>query len=160
IDGWLRLESVPPQVATVIPGDDSPAYILYTSGSTGKPKGVVVSHRAAVAFVEWCFDTFKPTADDRFSSHGPLHFDLSIHDLYVAWRSGGSVLLLDDELSKDPRRLAPLIAEERLTTWYSTPSALSLLEQHGHLEQHDCRSLRIVHFAGEVFPIPRLRAIM
>ncbi len=160
VDLWLRTVGAPRSAQTVIPSEDSPAYILYTSGSTGKPKGVVVSHRAAVAFVEWCFETFRPTADDRFSSHAPLHFDLSIHDLYVSWRCGGSVLLLDDELSKDPRRLAPLIAEERLTIWYSTPSALSLLEQHGHLEQHDCSSLRIVHFAGEVFPIPRLRAIM
>jgi non-ribosomal peptide synthetase component F len=32
---------------------DDLAYILYTSGSTGTPKGVCISHRNALAFIEW-----------------------------------------------------------------------------------------------------------
>jgi len=145
---------------TVHPPDDEPAYILYTSGSTGKPKGVVVSHRAATSFVDWCYATFEPTAEDRFSSHAPFHFDLSIHDLFVSLKCGAQVTLIGEELGKDPGRLVETIAAERFTIWYSTPSILALLEEHGHLDRHDCRSLRIIHFAGEVFPIPRLRRSM
>ena len=33
--------------------ESDPAYLLYTSGSTGKPKGVILTHRNALAFVEW-----------------------------------------------------------------------------------------------------------
>ncbi|MCC6774462.1 MAG: AMP-binding protein, partial [Gemmatimonadaceae bacterium] len=82
--------AVPPAPACT-PDPDDLAYILYTSGSTGKPKGVMLSHRAAVAFVEWCSTTFTPRADDRFSSHAPFHFDLSILDLYVPLKHGATV---------------------------------------------------------------------
>jgi amino acid adenylation domain-containing protein len=157
---WLTALAPLHPTAAADPDPDAPAYLLYTSGSTGKPKGVVVSHRSATAFVDWCSDSFSPTPEDRFSSHAPFHFDLSIHDLFVSLKHGASVLLIGDDDSKNPQRLASLIARERITIWYSTPSILALLEEHGRLERHDCRSLRYVLFAGEVFPIPSLRRLL
>lgn len=148
-----------PQAATADPGPDGLAYILYTSGSTGKPKGVMLTHRCAVSYVDWCSDVFQPTEEDRFSSHAPLHFDLSILDIYVPLKHGGTLILIGEELGKDPLNLAPLIAEKRITVWYSTPSILSLLAQYGKLARHDYSALRFVFFAGEVFPVPQLRAL-
>ncbi|TMK80705.1 MAG: D-alanine--poly(phosphoribitol) ligase, partial [Actinobacteria bacterium] len=58
------------------------AYILYTSGSTGTPKGVMLSHRNALTFVEWSARRIGIGPDDRVSNHAPLHFDLSVFDLY------------------------------------------------------------------------------
>ena len=145
---------------TVRPRTEDLAYILYTSGSTGRPKGVMLSHRAAIAYVDWCTDTFAPTASDRFSSHAPLHFDLSILDLYASAANGAAVVLIGEELGKDPLRLAEVIATEKITVWYSTPSILSLLAQYGKLERHDYAALRFVLFAGEVFPVPKLREIV
>ncbi len=141
------------------PGDEQTAYILYTSGSTGLPKGVPLSHAAALSFVGWCSHTFDVGPSDRFSSHAPLHFDLSILDLYLCAASAGTLVLVDLELGRQPRRLAPLIAEQRITVWYSTPSILSILVQAGQLERHDASSLRYVLFAGEVFPLSQLRAL-
>jgi amino acid adenylation domain-containing protein len=148
-----------PAATTQDPGPDGLAYILYTSGSTGKPKGVMLTHRCAVSYVDWCTDTFQPNENDRFSSHAPLHFDLSILDIYVPLKHGAHLILIGEELGKDPLKLAPLIAEKKITSWYSTPSILSLLAQYGKLERHDYSALRFVHFAGEVFPVPQLRAL-
>ncbi len=134
------------------------AYILYTSGSTGVPKGVVHTHRSALAFVDWCSEALQPSPDDRFSSHAPFHFDLSIFDLYVSIKHGGTLVLIGDALGKHPTGLASTIAERRISVWYSTPSILRLLVEMGKLERHP-HAPRLVLFAGEVFPIKHLRAL-
>lgn len=135
------------------------AYILYTSGSTGRPKGVMHSHRTALSFVDWCSDEFAPVPEDRFSSHAPFHFDLSILDLFVSIKHGATVVLIGEELGKQPMRLAPLIADSKITIWYSTPSILRLLTEFGHLDRLDLSRLRLVLFAGEVFPMKHLAAL-
>jgi len=127
------------------------AYILHTSGSTGRPKGVVLSHQNAAVFVNWCRDEFQPTPHDRVSSYAPLHFDLSILDVFLTLSSGATLVLIDAKTAKSPKALAALIAQERITIWYSTPTALMLLMQAG-LQQYDCSPLRIILYAGEVFP--------
>jgi amino acid adenylation domain-containing protein len=136
------------------------AYILYTSGSTGNPKGVTLTHENATSFVDWCSDEFRPTAQDRFSSHAPFHFDLSILDLYVPLKHGATLHLVSEAVGKNPDEVATFIAANQLTVWYSTPSILSLLAQFGHLEKRDCSALRLVLFAGEVFPVKHLRSIV
>ncbi len=148
-----------PPTQSIYPPLDSLAYILYTSGSTGKPKGVMLSHLAAVSFVDWCSETFQPRPEDTFSSHAPFHFDLSILDLYVSIKHGAGLVLIGEEAGKEPVGLAQLIADYRISVWYSTPSILSLLAQYGRLERHDFSVLRLVLFAGEVFPVPQLRAV-
>ena len=143
----------------VSPSLDDLAYILYTSGSTGKPKGVMLTNRAAISFVDWCSEAFGPDLNDRFSSHAPFHFDLSILDIYLPIKHGASLVLISEEIGKDPARLAAMISESNITSWYSTPSILSFLAQYGRLERYDYSSLRMVHFAGEVFPVKHLRAL-
>lgn len=91
LDSYGSVES---SGSETVPLDDL-AYILYTSGSTGKPKGVMLTHRNASAYVEWCSRVFAPSGDDRFSSHAPFHFDLSILDLYVPLKHAATVDNLD-----------------------------------------------------------------
>lgn len=139
--------------------DEDLAYILYTSGSTGTPKGVMLTHGCATSFVDWCSTTFEPRSDDRFSSHAPFHFDLSILDLYVPLKHAATVVLIPAELGREPIGLAQLIAERRLTVWYSTPTILAVLAEFGKMARHDYSALRLVLFAGEVFPVKYLRAV-
>jgi amino acid adenylation domain-containing protein len=131
---------------------ESAAYILYTSGSTGRPKGVCLSHRNALAFVDWATETLQATPADRFANHAPLNFDLSVLDLYAAFAAGASVHLVPPELAHAPRALTDLIERSGLTVWYSVPSALMLMMRDGGLLDRPLPHLRAVLFAGEVFP--------
>jgi amino acid adenylation domain-containing protein len=158
LDEEDRRAKAPPAKTAVSQPDDL-AYILYTSGSTGKPKGVILTHRNAVSFVEWCSETFAPTLEDRFSSHAPFHFDLSILDIYTCVKHGATLVVVGEEIGKKPE-LAQLIADMKITVWYSAPSILSLMAQYGKLESRNYASLRLVLFAGEVFPITHLKSLV
>src|SRR5207244_4492968 len=96
----------------VAPNDT--AYILHTSGSTGRPKGVVLSHQNAAVFVNWCRETFQPTPEDRLSSYAPLHFDLSILDVFLSISSAATLVLIDSKTAKAPKALAAVIPQQRI----------------------------------------------
>src|SRR5258707_5897276 len=135
------------------------AYILYTSGSTGRPKGVMLSHQNALTFVEWCAEEFQVRSEDRLSNHAHLHFELSVFDVYNTLEAGATVYLITEDLAMFPTSLANFIATEGITIWYSVPSALMLLLLHGRLTPEKLNSIRILLFAGEVFPMKYLRQL-
>lgn len=138
------------------------AYILYTSGSTGTPKGVCISHGNALAFVEWAVATAELTPADRLSNHAPFHFDLSVFDLYGAFATGACVVLLPDAHSFVPARLVDTLVQERISVWYSVPSVLILMmDRAALLARSDLKDLplRLIFFAGEPFPINKLRPL-
>ncbi|MGA2102497.1 MAG: amino acid adenylation domain-containing protein [Candidatus Sulfotelmatobacter sp.] len=157
---WSQLAEFPashaPEVAMI---ETDLAYILYTSGSTGRPKGVMLSHQNALTFVEWCAEEFQVRSEDRLSNHAPLHFDLSVFDVYNTLEAGATVYLITEDLALFPTSLANFIDTQKITIWYSVPSALMLLLLHGRLTVEKLKSLRVILFAGEVFPMKYLRQL-
>jgi amino acid adenylation domain-containing protein len=139
------------------PGDL--AAILYTSGSTGTPKGVKITHRNLYAFVGWAREELDVGPDDVFAGHASFNFDLSTFDLFVAMSVGAALWIIEDAQARDVTVLARGIREHGVTVWYSVPSILNLLAVSGALTHEVAAGLRYVLFAGEVYPIPQLRAL-
>ena len=128
------------------------ALILFTSGSTGRPKGVELSHRAVSAFVRWTADQFHIAPGDRIASPSPLGFDLSTFDLFNMALCGATAVLVPDHIVWMPRFLAQFVRESRISCWYSVPSILAGMLQRGRMAEHSYPDLRLILFAGEVFP--------
>jgi amino acid adenylation domain-containing protein len=157
---WAMLSDYPASPAPeIVLTETDLAYILYTSGSTGRPKGVMLSHQNALTFVEWCADKFHMRPEDRVSNHAPLHFDLSVFDVYNAMEAGATVYLVTEDLSLFPTTLANFIEQQQITVWYSVPSALMLLLLHANMKPEKLPHLRTILFAGEVFPMKYLRQL-
>lgn len=147
----------PPVVRSI---DLDPAYVLHTSGSTGIPKLIQHTHRSALSFVDWAAKEYDLKPDDRLSNHSSHHTCFATFDYYAAARAGAATVLLTPAHLMMPASLAALLTRERVSIWYSVPTALVQLSLRGGLESHDLSALRWVLFAGETFAEKHLRRLM
>jgi len=122
------------------------AYVIYTSGSTGRPKGVAVEHRAIVNTMLWRNAFYGLGPSDINLQIPSFAFDSSVVDIFGVLAVGGTLVIPDEEMRLDARRLLELSVARRVTSCIVTPSYYTLLvgELAGAVP-----SLRCVTLAGE-----------
>ena len=132
------------------------AYVMYTSGSTGRPKGVMVTHqcvgRLFTATTEW----FQFETQDVWTLFHSYAFDFSVWELWGALLYGGRVVVVPQDVSREPAALAELIRTEGVTVLNQTPGAFRQLMG----EAAALASLRLVIFGGEALTLATLKPWM
>ena len=133
------------------PGEDPAAenplaYVIYTSGSTGKPKGVAVPHVPACHLIRWHAANMPVAFGTRVLQLAPLSFDVSFQEIFATLAEGGTLVLIDEALRRDPQGLRRFLAEERVNRLFLTPVLLYRLAE---LAGPPLPELRDVTAAGE-----------
>jgi acyl-coenzyme A synthetase/AMP-(fatty) acid ligase len=89
-----------------------------------------------------------------------LLFDLSVFDLFVAFAVGGTVHLVPATVMHNPRALVEWIERSRIEIWYSVPSVWTAILNYAAINPDSFEQLKMILFAGEVFPTKDLKKLM
>jgi len=134
-----------------IPSDpsDRHAYYMFTSGTTGQPKGVINTRANLQAYLLGIHSFMNITAGIRFAQFFDLSFDVSVHDLFYTWFTGGTLCVMTPADGTDQVTFAK---KRRIQCWYSVPSAITFAERFGKLQPGLLPEVRWAMFAGEALP--------
>ncbi|MFC5235920.1 acetate--CoA ligase [Pseudonocardia zijingensis] len=127
-----------------------PALLHFTSGTTGTPKGALHVHEAVVAHAATAREALDLRADDRFwCTADPGWVTGTSYGIVAPLVIGAT--LLSDEGEFDARRWYTLLERERVTVWYTAPTAIRMLMRRGAEEaaRHDLKALRVIASVGE-----------
>ncbi len=134
--------STPNVYSTIAPTQT--AYVIYTSGTTGTPKGVMITHRNAVALIQWAQQEFDANGFDIAYAATSHCFDLSVYELFYPLAIGKPVRILQDAL-----HIAAAIPLDTRILINTVPSSMrALLASDVAIDR-----IRMINLAGEPFPI-------
>lgn len=132
--------------------DTDPSCIINTSGSTGVPKGVILNHKSFFDFLSWSTETFELNENTVIGSLSPSVFDIFVYELWLMAVKGASIVILDSGLAMFPARLLENMKSERVNFIFWVPSIMVNIANMDLLSQIGLPDLKLVWFAGEVFP--------
>jgi len=132
--------------------DTDPLCIINTSGSTGTPKGVVLNHRSFIEFTEVSIEIFKFSNQEIIGSLSPLVFDIYSFELCLLMSKGSTLLLIPDHLAAFPIKILELLKLHQVTFIFWVPTIMVNIANMNLLEAIQLPDLKIIWFAGEVFP--------
>lgn len=128
------------------------ATIFYTSGTTGMPKGVECPHAGYVNLALSYADYFDLMPGmDATSLTSSLGYDGSISEMYSAWVSGCTVVLLTKEQIRSGPDLVPILRDAEVTVLFCPPVLLTTLTANPEVDL-PYPVCRYIVPAGEAFP--------
>lgn len=132
--------------------DTDPLCLINTSGSTGTPKCVVLNHRSFFDFMTCAFETWSLEDGLVVGSLSPVIFDIYSFELCLLVARGATMVLIPDEWAMFPIKILELVRQREVSFIFWVPTIMVNIANMGLLDQVPLPSLRMIWFAGEVFP--------
>jgi acetyl-CoA synthetase len=136
------------EIACTAPEDM--ALLHFTSGTTGTPKGAIHVHEAVVAHRETGRTVLDLRAGDVFwCTADPGWVTGTSYGIIAPLTLGATAIVDEADLEVD--RWYSILQDERVTVWYTAPTALRMLMRAGAAvaREYDLSSLRFIASVGE-----------
>ncbi|KRE66650.1 MULTISPECIES: acetate--CoA ligase [Micrococcaceae] len=126
------------------------ALLHFTSGTTGTPKGAIHVHGAVAAHYATGLYALDLHPDDIYwCTADPGWVTGTSYGIIAPLVHGVTAIVDEEELDAD--RWYRILAEQRVTVWYTAPTALRMLMKAGaeRAAGHDLSALRFIASVGE-----------
>lgn len=130
---------------------DNLAYIIYTSGSTGTPKGTLVPQRSLTNLIE--HHQAKMATGIGVLQFASLSFDVSYHEISVAWGLGGTLYMISECDRKDLDKLIHLLGNNPIGKVFLPVSLWQQLAEIYGEQEHLFQNIREAIACGEQLQI-------
>jgi acetyl-CoA synthetase len=140
----------PPTFSIPPTAPDQLALLHFTSGTTGTPKGAMHVHEAVVAHHATARLALDLRADDVYwCTADPGWVTGTSYGVIAPLTIGATIVV--DEAEFDAARWYATLARERVSVWYTAPTAVRMMMRAADVSarDHDLASLRFVASVGE-----------
>ncbi|MEJ5061033.1 amino acid adenylation domain-containing protein [Pseudomonas sp. MYb330] len=152
----LQLDTYGSENPPTLASADNLAYVIYTSGSTGRPKGALLSHGNVGRLLTATAAEFNFGADDVWTLFHSYAFDFSVWELFGSLCTGGRLVIVPYDISREPQAFHRLLCDEGVTVLSQTPTAFRQLLPIACASPRNL-ALRQVIFGGEALEVASLR---
>jgi acetyl-CoA synthetase len=149
-DLTAAMAASPDTFATVWTGPEDMALLHFTSGTTGRPKGAIHVHEAVVAHhITGALALDLRPADVFWCTADPGWVTGTSYGIISPFTNGATLIV--DQAEFDAERWYRILDEQKVTVWYTAPTAIRMLMKIGAelTRKFDLSFLRFMASVGE-----------